>query len=596
MALTDVAYERSPRRGRSVARVVEFASAHADALAVAALCAIVVVAAFVSWRAWGDLSSDAGYDYAAAQRVIGGEVPYRDFQYFYGPLGVGFAAFAFLLGGTSLSTSIAVGLAVAGLAVLATYAMTRTVASPPVAAAAGGMVIGPAFSATNTSYVIPHTYSATLAVLLTIGLVLAVWRWVTAASSGAAWLSGVALGLLTLTRPEFVLAGIVSLAAVLLVRWRGGQPVRRDVLRLALPAIVIPGLVYGVFALLTSPGDLVFENLWPREQLAAGGDEILRLMAPLTLDSVRDLVRFALLYGVVCAAMVAGGEVIRRTGRKPELALVSLGGALGALVVLLRPETARNALNVAYEWLPLGAPVAAAALIVLALRRRRATPAAQLDILVACVLTVLAVKTYAVFNPLGPEATYAAYAVPFAAFFLVRLHTGPLARRFHAGALGASWLAFLAVAGTGLLLWDASSEHGVRGPGGELGAPATERAVYQQAVTWIDRNVAPGQTVLLAPQLTMLGVLADRDQPALRPLQLLPIALPKAAEQRQAIATLETSPPRAVVIDRQTYPEYGHTSFGGTFDTVIDAWVQRNYRRAAVFTAAGMRLEGWLPR
>jgi hypothetical protein len=39
------------------------------------------------------------------------------------------------------------------------------------------------------------------------------------------------------------------------------------------------------------------------------------------------------------------------------------------------------------------------------------------------------------------------------------------------------------------------------------------------------------------------------------------------------------------VIDRRTYSGYGHTSFGASFDRGIDAWVRRNFRRVATFTA-----------
>jgi hypothetical protein len=43
----------------------------------------------LTWGAWGDLGHDTGYDWVAAQRVAGGDLPYADFPYIYGPLGVG---------------------------------------------------------------------------------------------------------------------------------------------------------------------------------------------------------------------------------------------------------------------------------------------------------------------------------------------------------------------------------------------------------------------------------------------------------------------------------------------------------------------------
>ena len=31
------------------------------------------------------------------------------------------------------------------------------------------------------------------------------------------------------------------------------------------------------------------------------------------------------------------------------------------------------------------------------------------------------------------------------------------------------------------------------------------------------------------------------------------------------------------MIDRHSYPEYGHTSFGGSFDRILAQWIRTNF-------------------
>ena len=99
-----------------------------------------------------------------ALAVAHGQLPYVDFVYYYGPLAPMSLGLAAVLGGAGLAPAVGLGLVIAYAIVLATYALARTQAGPLGACARGGdhrrrRVLSP----TNLSFVLPHTYSATLA-------------------------------------------------------------------------------------------------------------------------------------------------------------------------------------------------------------------------------------------------------------------------------------------------------------------------------------------------------------------------------------------------------------------------------------------------
>src|SRR5581483_7497987 len=255
-------------------------SLDADTIAVALVATVALVLTIVTWRTWGDIGQDTGYDFVAATRVAHGHLPYTDFVYYYGPLAPFALGLAALIGGGGFMTFAAVGLVLAYAIVAATYALARTQTGPIGAAIAAAGTAAIAFSPTNVSFVVPHTYSESFAILLTLGFLLGLAR-ASAGSRGAA-LAGICAGLVALTRPEFEAAVLAAAAVWLVVRARGGRPVRGLLVRIALPAALVPAVVYGAYLTALSPHRLFFENLYPVDTLRAGGSAILRSQAPLT--------------------------------------------------------------------------------------------------------------------------------------------------------------------------------------------------------------------------------------------------------------------------------------------------------------------------
>ena len=570
-------------------------SVSAETLIVAALGLVVAGLAILTWATWGDPTRDTGYDPLAGIRLADGEVPYRDFTYYYGPLAPAVLAFASLIGGTGLLPSTVVGLLLATASVAATYAVGRMIVPPYAAGAAAVLVAAVAFGGTNLSYVQPHTVSATLGVVLTLTLLLCAGRY--AATARGHWLAGAAVagGLASFTRPEIAAAALLAGGAWLVVRRRAGVALPREARTAAVIALGLPTLVYGVLAGVVGPSRLFLENLYPVETLREGGSAVLRIHAPLTASSFLELGARSALYLVGAAALVVAARALdRRWGR---IAVAATGAAVAAAAVA-RPETIRYGLEFVYGWIPAGA-LAALVVVAVAARRRGSswTPARQVELLLLVVLTVLAAKSYAAFFLFAERAQVAAYAAPFAVLFLAILHTRWLGRSRNAVVLGLTWLAFLAAVGIGLTVKDARAESStVAGAGGTMRMAPSEAALYRPVVDWLERHTRPGRPILVAPQDTWLYVVANRPNP-LAELSLLPGAVPSASDERAAVEQLRDV--RVAVVDTRRFTEYGHTTFGETFDREVASWIDRNFARVASFGPGGRdshALEIWLRR
>jgi hypothetical protein len=595
-------------RAIGVARPIRVQRAIPAALVAAAgpltVAVTFVLLAALTWNTWGDLSHDTGYDFVAADRLANGELPYADFPYIYGPLGVGLLGVTFSVFGTSVGAAVGLGLVLAAAAVGLTYALARELTGRLGATLAAVLAAGAAFGTGNIGLVLPHATSASVAVVAGLVALLAAARH--ARGAGRRWLltAGVAAGALALTRPEFAVAGAVALGVWLGLRaWRASGSARPDAIREAAvclaAALAVPVLAYGLVLTQVGPGELVNDNLFPSAQLSAGGNAVLEGSAPMTASSFAKLLAQLLAYGAGAVALVAAGIFAGRSRRNLQIVagLAGLGALMVVAILVANPEAVRSRLEPAYAWIPAGAALATVAL---AWRSRDHDWAAadQAALLLAAFLTVLAGKTYAAFAPQpNPDfAQFATYALPFAAVFVAWLHLEVLPRRGGEATrmLGALWLAVLALCTAGLLAHDGAREsQTVRGPGGSIAAPAADAAAYQGAVDAIARLTRAGEPVLLAPQLTALYTIADRSNP-LREISLLPGALATPADEDAAIQRLRDV--RVAVIDRRPLAEYGQGAFGTTFDQRLGAYLRGEFRRITTFGGAGsgaVSLELW---
>ena len=553
---------------------VRLVALSADRRAAMVLLAFGVLLTALTWNTWGDLGRDTGYDLVAASRVAHGQIPYADFTYYYGPLAPFVLGIAAWLGGGGFASAVVVGLLAVALIVSLTYLLARAFVGALGAALASAIVLSVALAPTNFSYVLPHTSAMTFGVAAILGMLLALTR-------GRKATAGLCLGVVALTKPELELAAIVAAAA-----WCASSRVSlRSAVRLALPAVAIPAAVYGAFLTQVSLGTLVFDNLYPTSVLRAGGDRLLRLHAPLTASSLVHHAEHIVLYGIGAGTLLALGTVVAGAGRRLRLALAAL--AVAAVVVAFADlETTRSALQLVYGWIPGGALLAAA---VIAVRKRESAD----ELALAVALALAGGTTYAAFYFLSARAQTAVYFAPLAAVFLAVLHLRALPRTRTQVALGAGWLAFLAAVGIALAIKDARVETvAISSPSGTVKVAAADASAYAGALAAVDRLTPSSEPVLFAPQLSALTVLSGRPDP-LAQISLLPGALPSVPAERHAIAQLNAKHVRVIVTDTRTFAEYGHGSFGTTFDKTLATWIARNFNRSGTFAGKTHTLVVW---
>jgi hypothetical protein len=559
-----------------------------DVFALGSLAGLGVLLATITWASWGDLGQDTGYDLVAGSRVAHGELPYVDFTYYYGPLAPLLSGAASYLGGTSALTAASVlGLLLTVAVVGGTYALARTQVAPIGALIAATITAALAFAPTNLSYVLPHTLSATLAVALTLAFLLAVARH--AATHHARWLiaAGAGAGCVALTRPEFVLAVGAAAVAWLGARIWSRQSGLRDVVAFLAPALAIPLAAYaGFVAAGVSLHALLFDNLYPVDVLHAGGNTVLHIAAPFTISSFASIGLKLVLYAGGAVALIALGALIS-ISRSARIAALVLP-ALAVAVAVADPEAARTGLQYAYGWIPLGAALGCAGLVMSRMRRRDAdSPADQVWLATIVVLAMLAAKTYGAFFFHSVHAQAAVYAAPFAAIFLVRLHLVTFGRLRGAATVGIVWLAFLALLGVSLTVKDARAKSvSIGGSGGTIRVTPADAALYGPALAAIAAHTRPGEAILVAPQLTALYSLSGRSNP-LPQISLLPGALPDRSAELLAARRLEEAGVRFAIVDRNPLAEYGQTSFGGSYDRVLAAWIRSHFVRISTLRPAG---------
>jgi hypothetical protein len=585
-----------------------------ERVAILSLAVVSAILVAVTWNRWGDIWLDSGYDLVAAAKVSHADGPYLDYQYWYGPAGPLLLGAVFEVFGIGIGGSVGLGLVLAAAGIAASYVMARRFVGAPVAAAVGLLVAVPALSNSNVSYVQPHTLAAPLGVLLGLGALAGAWRFAT--TGRRTWLLaiGLAVGLAATTRPESFGSAALATAGWLLVRLVRARQRRAAVADIAIvvgTSLAVLLSAYGAFFIAGSVhhgltvGALLHENLFPRGLLRESVSVVLADVAPRTPASVAVLVGKLALYAVGVAALIAVARGVAAGGRRRRLAIAVLAlatiGFLGLFAV--KPDTLRYYVKFAFAWLPLGAPLAVAALGWRAIRLRdRAWDAtAQLELLVALMLvgsTYVAYGKYIPYpNPDFPQET--AYAMPLIATFLAWLHVSVLPRTGVAApaalrAVGTWWIGLLAVGCVLLLVHDARQEtFMVRGIDGTMAATAADGEVYQAAVDLIQRETRRSDPILLAPQMTSLYVMTGR-RDALPQLSLLPGALEDAAAQQQAIAMLESEHLRLAIVDRKPLTRYEHGTWGVEYDRLVGAWVHRNFTH--VTTLRGRSAGGNEPR
>jgi 4-amino-4-deoxy-L-arabinose transferase-like glycosyltransferase len=584
-----------------------------DRTVIAALALCFAVLTALTWRKWGVPEIDAGAELTTADLIKHGAVAYRDVRYYYGPLGLYSLALSFKVFGTSFTTAFAFGLVQTAAIIAAFYALARHWLVPLTAGLASAVLLAIGFSGTAFNFVLPHTNSATFGLLFLLLTLLALTRERSLAA-------GIGVGMVALTRPEFLAVAVGAAAAYAIATWRvsGRAPAWRAAWRMALPALAIPVAVYAWFAEQAGFSRLFTENLWPVKFLHAGVNTEQNWM-PLSPGSIVGLAARAAIYTGLLAALVASvngwrsrrrcagehgdgavgnGSVAHVSSNGSTSSVDTRGGAwralwpLAAAVLglvlfdgLLRAsgvlagqraaiELEMRHLVLGMSWLPaLG--IAVAVLAAVRLVRGQSSPLGRswpADLALTVAAVGLGLRAY---NAFTAEGSYAPYFAAPLVLLLGILHERvatrwPQARVASLGALGLVAVGLAAYALGGLYVHENTTVHT---PRGSFVTSAAAAGALQAAVHQIDAQSAPSQPILAAPTDGGLYFMADR-RPALYELTLLPGLLASPAEERAAVARMRREHVAVAAIGARDLSIWGTPTFGVNYDPLLGAYLR----------------------
>ncbi len=201
-----------------------------------------------SWRRWADPIIDFGRELYIPWQLTTGQVLYRDLAYFNGPLSPYLNALWFRVFGVSFTSLIVINLLIImGI----TWILFRVIkgSADELTALLAALVFLCAFAFAhyepigNFNFVCPYSHDLTHGIALTILSLWVIWRWRNGSSRVMAFLAGLCLGLVFLTKAEVFLAAAaatgVGVSLVILSRRKSLGELLQTFLILSL-AMLIP--------------------------------------------------------------------------------------------------------------------------------------------------------------------------------------------------------------------------------------------------------------------------------------------------------------------------------------------------------------------
>lgn len=562
-----------------------------DRVWIAVLAAAFAFGIAASWHRWAGPVIDSGREMNQPLRLAGGEMLYSQVGHIYGPLSPYLHAALYRVFGPSLSVLYIDGM-VSALAILAlVYLLARRIVDPDASAVATLTVMWLCTFKPAGNYIFPYAYSAlhgTLFALITLAIAAGAVPRPAAARFAFA---GLAAGAALLAKTEMGVAALCAgIAAALVSKVDRGRAFRLA-LTFAACAVGTAAAVYGAFAIRVGWRTLVFDCWLPGYNLPAplvyfnatlsGFDHpaasLWRMAIALVKLGLLGAVVGAAAYlvagprarkmraSVVLIAAIAAAEALALTtgldwDRGPFLAMPFVLAGLIGWLSLRRDKTDRDRLVLLYAIFAL----AQLARLLLHVRSGGAYGSFVLPVSVV-VFTYLWVEPFAASLP-DPGARRLAVRIALA-------------------------LLLISTIGTAVILgyrYRRSNTVAVVSARGTMIVPPEIGPAWNEALAFIDTHTQPGDPVAVLPEGTSLVFLSGRRNP-LREEIVTPGFLDSAGETR-AIAALERTATRVILIVNRATREFGQESFGRDYCRTLMAWIAAHYGVCATFGAQDPRL------
>jgi hypothetical protein len=560
-----------------------------------------------SWFTWPDPIVDFGRELYVPWQITEGRVLYRDIAYFNGPLSPYFNALVFRVLGVSLRSIVIVNLLILALLVWLVWRLWSRIGDPFTATCACVVLLTvfgfiQLVGIGNYNWVTPYSHEVTHGIVMSLVGILCLGR--DSSTSGwnphphplpeyrerekGAWLvaTGVALGMVFLTKAEVFLAAALSLLVGAAVGARGR--VTKSLGSLVLGALVPPLLAF-VLLWIAMPAREALRGvlgswMYVFDPAVTGMDFYRRTLGTFDFaDSAAAIFWCTICYASLVALAGCAGMFLGRHRSAWWIGAVGLTSTLGAIVAF--QIVPRNAWQQSLRGLTVVVPLLAVGWTVMALRRRRdtrSTLAAMLAVFAAVLLAKILfnVRAYHYGFALAMPATLMTVSAGLswlpgavdrrggcgAATRAVLLPVVGLFVFVHLYIFGTVYAAKETVVGTGA---DAFFADPVKLPADRRG-----RAV---ALMLDELSRLPeSATLACVPEGVMLNYLARRPNPTAY-INLMPPEVLMFGQER-ILRALQEQPPDYLVIVRRSDPsEYGYRSFAADYGAEIFQWIAANY-------------------
>jgi hypothetical protein len=590
---------------------------------------IVLLAVFfifglaVSWERWGNPVVDCGREMNQPLRLAEGQMLYSDVRHIYGPLSPYINSLLFRAFGPSLNVLYGDGIFTAIIIIGLVYWLSRQLLDRAWSAAATLSVMWLCAFKQAGNYFMPYSYSALHGCALGLVTLALSLRFAQAASAHRAsraprvfmllLTAGLSSGLTLLAKTEMGLAAVFcGLVAVAVSVY---PSIKRAVYLCALflaPAILLVVAVYGLIGLrvglhtLSNESYLFLQNL-PQELVyynlrMSGFDRPLLSLAGM----IGAAIRLAALAAVIAATALL---LARRRKKIVELqialanARVTDAGQIGYSQLWMMLAVSL----VLFIAVPLGGhmqlekgpylamPLFLAAILIGAFiqYRRQLSKNARpnFETLALIIISIYALASLArVLLRVRSGGAYSSYMLPASvilftycwAVLFAKLFPDAQSRRL-ARNLGLGLIFIWITITSGVLShrYRSSYTHPISTARGTMYAPPDVGESANEAISFINRETAPGEPVAVLPEGTSLNFFTERPNP-LRDEITTPGFLDSKGERR-AIERLISTGTRLVLITNRPTPEFGPAAFGKDYCKVLMRWIEENFEQCAVF-------------
>ena len=570
-------------------------------LSVLVLPAVTIGATFatltwVGWLRWAEIMVDFGREVYLPWQICAGKVLYRDLASYNGPFSPYFNAVMFHVFGTSIRTLVLVNLALLLVMTGLLFHLLRGFARRWTATTGCVFFLavfgfGHNLRLGNFNYLCPYSHEMTHGMLFSLASLAFLWRYV---KSGRVWaiaMSGVACGVVGLTKPELFVACLVAILVGLAGTWALGRHPGGVKVGLALcTGIAAPLLVAFLLFLTAMPARTAATSAlggWP-----AVFNRSLRIIPFYAVgigereggaNALRAIVWAALI--VIGGLLVWGiGSVVRRRGWPARpFAWLTGGLAFAALSRFLLPTL----------WIGVARPlpivlvaICGAAVAGVADRRRDLTKRRE-SLLMLCLaafgLVALAKIVFTVY--LGHYGFV--LAMPGAMVSFVWLVEelpkkaeawGSSAAVVRAGGVALALFVLVTHAGTSIISLREKSAPIGEGSDRLMALPAVAQETAM-VLGLLESSAPRGASLAVLPEGALLNYLTRR--PSSIPYSTLMPAEMAVYGDRAVFETFCSRPPSQVLLAPRPGSLLGVGRFGADYGKALVNWIEANYRVVA---------------